>query len=110
MSVIDNNPLYQASKNLEKLYDEAQSCVWENTTSNFLERIRTNQDIFDYILKLEVIGKNPPIFEAMIHRDNDWLRTFFQPLAELVRQRELDKSARTNTTYCHFRFFKHNPI
>lgn len=94
MSVIDKDPLYQASMNLEKLYDEAQRCVWDNTTSHFLERISTNQDIVDYILKLEVIGENPPVFEAMIRRDTDWLRTFFQPLAELVRQRELDKSGR----------------
>lgn len=96
MSVIEKDPLYQASMDLEKLYDEAQRCVWENKTSTFLERISTNQDIVDYILKLEVIGKNPPVFEAMLRRDKDWLRTFYQPLAELVRQRELDKSGRHN--------------
>lgn len=85
MDELDKNPRYKALSRITLLVEYTEQ-LWQSRTDDTAEikDLSLNQDVVDYIIKLQVIAKNNKLFKAFIKRDDEWMTQFFKPLQTIT--------------------------
>lgn len=53
----------------------------EEYNPSFIDQISLNQKFVDYMIKLNTIGSNNNMFNALVKRDEEWISELFRPIA-----------------------------
>lgn len=83
---ISENPLYVAMQQIQSLMDYTTRAKDDTQAQQFIQQLSQNQDIVDYIIKLDAIGNDPSVFDALLRRGNEWQAEFFKPLFSITNQ------------------------
>lgn len=80
-----------------RMRNEKTTLELEDYEPTAVNQLSLNQHLVDYMIKLEVIGTNEKLFNAMIKREEDWLNMFFEPLRIILQQLKLTSLANDET-------------
>lgn len=89
---LPDTALFQARHGLNTLYNHAQTIDMNGKyvyTDEF-DYISLDQDVVDYIIKLESIGSDKELFQTLFAKDNTWHGTFFEPLHAINQRLQFD--------------------
>lgn len=83
---ISENPLYLAMQQIQSLMDYTTRAKDNTDAQQFIQHLSQNQNVVDYIIKLDAIGNDPSVFGALLRRGSEWQAEFFKPLFSITNQ------------------------